>query len=454
MRIPLRLKLALFTGLLLVGGIGIVSVIYQQRMGEALTEEAQKRGRSIAKNLAADARERVLLEDDLTLESLVKSSATEEDVRAARIVDGDGNVVTSSEEDPPPRVARLTRHDAHSSRVQGGRLIAASQMTYQEVDLGEAQVVLDLDTFITRVAARAQRQILLAGGGLLGLALLIAFAMSNRLTRPIARLTEATQALADGDLDARVGETKRRDEIGVLSVAFNEMGERLSQKERIEHAFKQYVSDHVLKQVMEKGAQISTVGEARVITIMFVDVRSFTSISEELNPEGIVAFLNESFDVISKCLLENGATIDKYTGDAVMAYFGAPIPNDDHPFQAVAAAIAVQQAVAERNRVASAAGLNFVKLGVGIAIHSGEVVVGNIGSELKMDYTAIGDPVNVCARLEKLAGERVILVTQAVADCVRDRAELLPQGTRRLEGREQPVTVYSVNYQRKALRPS
>ena len=181
-------------------------------------------------------------------------------------------------------------------------------------------------------------------------------------------------------------------------------------------------------------------------------MRSFTRISEGLNPEGVVAFLNESFDVISKCLLENGATIDKYTGDAVMAYFGAPIPNDDHPFQAVAAAIAVQQAVAERNRSAKAPG--FVKLGVGIAIHSGEVVLGNIGSEQKMDYTVIGDPVNVCSRLEKLAGERVILVTQAVADHVRDRAELVPQGTRRLEGREQPVTVYSVNYMQKALSPS
>jgi class 3 adenylate cyclase len=237
-----------------------------------------------------------------------------------------------------------------------------------------------------------------------------------------------------------------RDEVGDLSRAFNEMGESLSQKGRVETAFRRYVSDHVLRQVLEHPEAVSVVGEAREVTVMFVDVRSFTRLSEGLDPEGVVRFLNDSFELISNCILDQGGTIDKYMGDAIMAYFGAPIETEDHPQRAVAAAIAVQRAVHERNQKLEATGRPFPHLAVGIAIHTGPVVVGNIGSERKMDYTAIGDPVNVCSRVEKLAGERVILVTEAVANRVRELVELEPRGTRQLEGREQPVTVYRVRY--------
>jgi class 3 adenylate cyclase len=133
-------------------------------------------------------------------------------------------------------------------------------------------------------------------------------------------------------------------------------------------------------------------------------------------------------------------------GDAIMAYFGAPIETDDHAERAVAAAIAIQRAVQERNHKLEVTLRPFVRLAVGIAIHSGRVVVGNIGSERKMDYTAIGDAVNVASRLEKLAGEGTILVTEAVASRVARLVSAEPLGTRQLEGREEPVTLFRVLY--------
>jgi adenylate cyclase len=442
---PLRLKLALLTSALLVAGIGTVSLLVLDQSRTALESEAQKRGISMAQDLARNARDPLLLEDDLVLSRLISTAAQEAEVRAVRVVDKDGAVVASSEEKTDQRVPRLARDGKHASQTGGGLLVAASRMTFQDVDLGEAQVVIDLEAVIHPIVVRARNEILIASGGLLLIGVLIAFAFSARVTRPLRRLRIATNALAAGDLNARV-ELQTRDEVGDLSRAFNEMGESLSQKHRVESAFRRYVSDHVLRQVIDRPDAINLVGETREVSIMFVDVRQFTRLSEGLGAEGVVGFLNDAFEIITNCILEHGGTVDKYMGDAIMAYFGAPIETEDHVERAVAAAIAAQRAVQERNAKLEASGRPFIRLAIGIAIHCGEVVVGNIGSERKMDYTAIGDAVNVASRLEKLAGERVILVTQCVADRVRDRVQLEPRGTRQLEGREQPVTIYRVLY--------
>ena len=158
----------------------------------------------------------------------------------------------------------------------------------------------------------------------------------------------------------------------------------------------------------------------------------------------MVGFLNEAFERITNCLLDHGATVDKYLGDAILAYIGAPILSTDHAERAVASAIAIQRSVLERNQGAEALGEPFERLEVGIGIQTGPVLLGNIGSELKMDYTAIGDPVNVANRLQKLAGPGQILITEDVASRLGTRLELKSLGTRELEGRDGPVTIYEV----------
>ena len=173
------------------------------------------------------------------------------------------------------------------------------------------------------------------------------------LVGPIRRLRAGVERLSAGDLAARVPPTSS-DEVGELTRAFNEMGESLQQKERIQRAFGRYASDYVLNSLLETPEGTELAGAEREITILFVDVRGFTRLSEGLKARDVVALLNDVFQLVSDGILERGGTLDKFIGDSVMAYFGAPIPSADHAVQAVSAAVDIMRANAARNRVVAA----------------------------------------------------------------------------------------------------
>ncbi len=442
---PLRLKLALLISALLLVGISTVSVLVLEQSRDALISEAEKRAIALARHLARNARDPLLLDDDLVLGKLVGGAAQEAEVLVARVLDPEGEVVASSRSKAEPRRARMTLAAKRAVQRVGGRLVVAERMLFKDTEVGEAQIEIDLDALIAPVLNRARRDVLVASGGLLLVGVLIAFALSSRVTRPLQRLQLAVNALAAGDFSARV-EPTTRDEIADLGRAFNEMGQSLSQKRKVETAFRRYVSDHVLRQVLDRPEDIALHGESREITVVFVDIRNYTRLSEALGPERIVAFLNESFEIITARLLDHGATVDKYIGDGVLSYFGAPIETPDHVQRAVAAAIAVQRAVDERNRKLEAQNLPFVRLEVGVGLATGRVVVGNIGSELKMDYTVIGEPVNLANRLQKFAGCGGIFATEAVALAVDGLVPLERVGPLEIGGYDAPQEVYRVPY--------
>ncbi|HXZ85576.1 MAG TPA: adenylate/guanylate cyclase domain-containing protein [Myxococcota bacterium] len=442
---PLRFKLALLSSILLVVAIGTVSLVVLDQSARALADEAGKRAVVLAQQLARNAREPLLLEDDLMLSQLLESISKEAEVTTVRVLDKDGRVVASSRHDEPTQLARMTSDGPLETLAQSGLLVVAARMTYRDVDIGEAQVVLDVASVTRGVVQRARRNVLIASGVLLAVGLIIAFVVSGMVSRPLRRLRFAVNALAAGDLSARV-EPSSRDEIGVLTRAFNEMSESLGEKRRIETAFRRYVSDHVLREVVESPEAIHLKGELREVSVLYLDIRKFTRLTGSIGPERVVAFLNECFDLITGRLLEHGATVDKYIGDAILAYLGAPIETEDHAQRAVAAAIAVQRAIHERNQRCEASLQPFVRLEVGIGIHTGMVVVGNIGSELKMDYTAIGEPVNVANRLQSLAGPGQIKITGEVRERVGELVQVKAEGARTLEGVDHPIEVFEVLY--------
>jgi adenylate cyclase len=442
---PLRFKLALLSSLLLVVAIGTVSLVVLDQSARALADEAGKRAVVLAQQLARNAREPLLLQDDLMLSQLLESISKESEVSVVRVLDKDGRVVASSQHDEPVQLARMTSDGPLETLAENGLLVVGARMTYRDVDIGEAQVVLDVASVTRGVVQRARRNVLIASGVLLGVGLVIAFVVSGMVSRPLQRLRLAVNALAAGDLSARV-EPSSRDEVGVLTRAFNEMSESLGEKRRIETAFRRYVSDHVLREVVESPEAIHLKGELREVSVLYLDIRKFTRLTGSIGPERVVAFLNECFDLITGRLLEHGATVDKYIGDAILAYLGAPIETEDHAQRAVAAAIAVQRAIRERNQRCEASLQPFVRLEVGIGIHTGMVVVGNIGSELKMDYTAIGEPVNVANRLQALAGPGQIKITGQVRERVGELVQVKSEGPRVVEGVEHPIDVYEVLY--------
>lgn len=214
-------------------------------------------------------------------------------------------------------------------------------------------------------------------------------------------------------------------------------------RKRVLSAFQKYVAPQVVNQLLSQGEfRITLGGEKRQIAVLFVDIRGFTPMSEGLEPEQVVSILNEYLELTSRAIFQNEGTLDKFIGDATMAVFNAPFSLEDYVFRAVCTARDIVQGTEALSRKLEKQYGKTVSFGIGI--HCGPAVVGNIGSERRMDYTAIGDTVNTAARLESVAQRGQILLSEAVVEAVRDRIEVEPVGELKLKGKEKKVMTYAL----------
>jgi len=454
----LQLKFsALVVTLLCMASIGLAWMATRHER-VALESEVRKRGSALARNLAGDAKILWLEDDSLgtgpLIEANIQQAEEEEGLVAARLVKfevsepGKISETIVASLDPTERGKvrpfSLGTPGEPSGTVtarRGSHLVVAAPVLYSGVQLGEAQIELDLGVLVEPVVAESQRQLALLAFAVVLLGILGGIGFVALLVAPIRRLHAGVERLADGDLATRIPPTSR-DEVGELTRAFNKMGDSLLQKERIQKAFGRYASDYVLETLLESREEGELAGAEREVTIVFADIRSFTRLSEGMKARDVVSLLNEIFQLASDRLLHRGGTIDKFMGDSVMAYFGAPMSNPDHAIDAVSSAIDIERAIAARNQKLGEDGQ---RVEVGIGIHTGMVVVGTIGSDRRTDFTAVGDAVNVAHRLEKLARPGEILVSEAVQRQVRGTVKLRFEGERQLSGRKEPVHVYSVD---------
>jgi len=458
---------ALVVSLLVVASVSL-TVIATQDERDALEAEVKKRGHAVAKHLAGAAKEILLLPSvehgilgrDLTLEQLVVDVGTGEGVVAARLLDREGRIIASL--DPAERGTILAPragpaitedHSLRDSR-DGDRLLVRAGDFYSGVSITEAQVVFDLAVLVDPVVRSNTIRLAETAIAVVMFGVLAGIAFVAMLVGPLRRLRVGVEQLSTGNFSVRVPLTSR-DEVGELTRAFNKMGESIQQKERIQAAFGRYVSDYVLSQLLDNSDGEPQSGIEREVTVLFVDIRSFTRLAEGLQAPRVVSLLNEIFQLVTDRILDYGGTVDKFMGDSVMAYFGAPIPDANHPIQAVSTAIEIRNAIAARNQQIKVDDTTKrLAVDVGIGIHTGPVVVGNIGSDHRTDFTAIGDPVNVAQRLEKLAGPAEILVSEAVQRRVRSIVPMRFEGERQLSGRAEPVHVYSIHTDAKAVSPA
>ena len=220
------------------------------------------------------------------------------------------------------------------------------------------------------------------------------------------------------------------------------IAEKIKQRKVIA-AFKKYVAPEVVEEIAKKGDfKIQLGGENRDIAVLFVDIRGFTTMSEVLTPEEVVAILNRYLNLTTNAIFKNKGTLDKFVGDATMAVFNSPFDLEDYTFKAVCAAMdIVEGGAALEKELLEKFGRT---VGFGVGVNCGEAVVGNVGCEFRMDYTAIGDTVNTAARLESNAKKGQVLISGEVYERVKDRIEVEEVGEIPLKGKSKGVFVYSV----------
>ncbi len=210
------------------------------------------------------------------------------------------------------------------------------------------------------------------------------------------------------------------------------------------HALERFLAPEVVEMVAVNPKEIHLGGVNQMATILFADIRGFTSISERMPPQKIVEILNEYFTRVTDVIFDHGGTLDKYLGDGVLAVFGAPFSKGNDALNAVRTAVAIQHLVRELNR--DAAARDWPELKVGIGVNTGVVTAGNIGSPRRLDYTVVGDAVNVAARLTAQAMPGQILITEGTVMEIGAEFGVMPLPPLVLKGKSEPVRVFAVNW--------
>ena len=449
-RIPLKLKLSLLILALLIPTVVLLSVSLLYRADRSLTAEMRKRGLTIAQHLASAAKNPLITNDELTLNLLVKDAMQDADVTYVIITDHDGTVRAHT--DVSQIGKRLVRPadlaPAHEEPLVQtytapgvGRILDLTvPLTFRKISVGAVFVGFSQKA-IEQALANARTQtvaisfimVVLGVGGALGLAELLA--------RPIQRLVDGTRTIAAGDFTVSLA-IPSRDEIGTLTEAFNLMAKNLREKEMIKRAFARYVAREVVEELLKDPERLILTGERREVTVLFCDMRGFTSLSERMSPEEVVMLLNDFYELMIEATFRHEGTLDKFLGDAVMSVFGAPVPHVDHSIRAIRTALAMRKGIERLSARRIRGGKDPVSVGIGVS--TGEAVAGTVGTQARMEYTVIGDSVNLAARLESRAKPMQILMTARTYKEVQPYVEARPLGAVKVKGKEEGVAVYEV----------
>lgn len=447
---PLKLKLSLLITSLLALTVVLVSTFLLRQQQKTLTAEMTKRGLTIAQNLADSAKNPVLTEDELTLNLLVKDAMKDGDVAYVAIVDENGKVLAHSEVGlvgrPLERAASL-KPLAKGMLVQtyeiegrGDLIDFSAPLTFRNVTVGALYLGFSQGS-IAAALQKARNNAILISLGMVLLGIGGAVALASFLSSPILKLMEGTRAIAAGNFAVSLP-VPSRDEIGDLTRSFNQMAQSLREKDLIKRAFTRYVAREVVDEILKDPENLVLTGERRDVTVLFCDIRGFTTTSEKLTPEEVVTLLNTFYTLMIDTTFKEDGTLDKFLGDGVMAVFGAPIYHQDHSLRAIRTALAMQAGI--RGLSARRATEGKPPIAVGIGINAGDAVAGTVGTEERMEYTVIGDSVNLASRLESNSKAGQILISEQTYLKVQAAVEARSLGRIKVKGKEEEIGVYEV----------
>ncbi len=387
---------------------------------------------------------------ELLMENSVEQGPSAAAMRDARarfaLLAEDGALATTL----PASASVLGRPDFSATEPQKVRIGEARYLVredvFQGVDgtpIGRVFVLRDLDAEIEPILAGFRARLLPTAVGVVLLALAMAVLLARRLSAPLVQLEAAARRVRLGSLDVEVP-VRGADEVGRLTGSFNEMVAGLRQRDHIQGLFKRYLAPQVVDELIRNPEKAAPGGERRELTVLFIDLVGFTSLSEKLSPEEVVELLNDYFERATEVLGLHGATLDKFIGDAIMCFWNAPLPQEDHAARACRTALGLLAVVDLLAPEFQARGVK--QLDCRIGVNTGPGVVGNLGSRAAQDYTVIGDTVNLASRLEgaaKAYGARMLVSEETV---VAARGVVLARelDLLRVKGRQLPVRVYEL----------
>lgn len=274
----------------------------------------------------------------------------------------------------------------------------------------------------------------------LAISLIAVILLARSVTRPILDLARRVRRIEAGDYGQAVT-VAGQDEIGQLAGSVNNMARGLAEKEKVRDLLGKVVSHEIAEELLSKTIALG--GEEKIVTVLFADIKGFTSLCENMAPEAVLTLLNRYLSEITEVIERHHGVVDKYTGDSVMALFGAPLSRPGDARNAIATALAIQSTMAALNAANRAAGMQ--EIGAGIGVHTGLVVAGNLGSQNRLNYTVIGDSVNLSARLEGLT--RKYHVPNIVSEATRAQAPgfvYRELDLVRVAGKREPVRMFEV----------
>ncbi len=283
-----------------------------------------------------------------------------------------------------------------------------------------------------------RNEVLASAALALGVALLLSFVLSRNLLRPVRALAQGTRRIREGDYAARV-EVSRRDELGLLGESFNEMAHGLQQREQY-HSILVQLSDYEVARRLIASPSLG--GERREVSVLFCDIRGFTAATGGMAPENVISMLNEHMTALTECVHRHHGVVDKFVGDLIMAVFGAPESTGEDAGNAARCALAMRETRRRLNEVTS-----YPRLEIGIGLASGPCVAGCMGSENRLNYTVLGERVNLASRLcaAAIAGE--ILIDAATANLLDESFSVEAQTEQTFKGFSHPVKPYLLIHQ-------
>ncbi|GBC60083.1 hypothetical protein DENIS_1027 [Desulfonema ishimotonii] len=450
--IPIALKLAVMTTLLIILTIFTLSVVILNQQREQLYDQSIRTGRISLSYFVSNAR-LLLLEDDnvLRLNTLITESVKIDGIRYAIILDQNRIIKAHTDYrqigNPFQAFKNVTKISDDGITACSDHYLPSGEhmlnlnrdIVLQGKKLGEVHVGLSLD-FIEQLIWQKSRTLIWVSLGTISLGIMVAVLIGLHFSRPISGLVEATREISKGNFQHRVDQI-RNDELGDLAMAFNRMSRDLWIKSLMQKSFGKYIGSEILEMIMVDPETPWLKGRRNVATILFTDVRGFTAYSEQREPEEVVDRLNEYFEVAANAILRHGGYIDKFVGDAVLGVFGVPVAREDHMERAVRAALEMQQGFCDH---AESTCEDTLLNAIGIGINAGVVVSGNIGSQVKMEYTVIGDAVNVASRLNGLAGPGEVIISRNIREYLGDLIEVEACPPQKIKGKVIPVEVFKV----------